>query len=532
MIVRILLVCCGLLATTTFRQVEASNANLTLTKVNYITSVPLKLDMNNASNVKIELVFNKDLIIKQKADNFVVTFSSKTLSPQFSIMELDKNNSRISVSRRQLEGSRFIHSASLKLLPTYIGHAVVSPDTLEYTNANREVIKDSIEDDPSMQLKVTVVKSSEGSIWETIFIVSVTILITISYVNLGAQLDIENLKAIVKKPGALILGFFITVLVMPVVSWLVGLWLLRDQLLYRVGSFIFACCPTATASTLWTVMFNSDKELSIGLQAISTLGSLFTMPLLLFFMDKALQLEGDSKQTIQVPYSRLIGGQFGLVIALLIGWYFIGRKESAKKISAKVFKPLTFFILFFIIVFSTVVYWYIYAMFDWQITLSSLVITLVTYCISSLLGFLASFNIDHAVAISISSTYKNSGIAFAVLLVAFESPDTYINFVPCLTQVLTTSIILYLIYLVYILVNYIRRRDQPDPITATPPVAADDGETEVKRERTSRSGSGSSEKSTREVENDEFIAMNVTDVVAGSPGDLQAASQQKDHTAQ
>lgn len=518
----------------------ATAADAYLTKVNYITSVPLVLAMDFVYDIKVELVFNKDLIPKG-ADNFTVTFQSKTLSPQFSILHFDNNNSNsnsdsdnnipttsVSVSRRQLEGSRFLHSSSIRVHPTYIGHAVVSPRQLEFTSPSGQRVNVPVRDDePSaeMQLPVTVLKSDKIVVWEVVFVVSVTLLVIISYVNLGAQLDVENLKETIKKPQVLILGFLLTVIIMPAASWLVGLWLLRDQLLYRVGSFIFACCPAASASTLWTVMFNADKEMAISLQAVSTIASVVTMPLLLYFMDRALQFEG-SQQTIQVPYGRLIQTQVVLIVALLIGWYFIGRHERAQKIASKVFKPLTFFILFFIIVFSSIVYWYIYAMFDWQITLASLMITLATYGLSSLLGFLVSFNLDRAIAISISSTYKNSGIAFAVLVVAFKAPDTYINYVPCLTQVLTTSITLYLAYSIYTLINYIRRRNQPDPIQATTPVEESGDTTEVKVKRNSRSGSSGSNKSTKEDDNDEFIAMNVTDVVAGYPPEAQPTTGQ------
>lgn len=526
---RNLLTCCWLLLVIIITTVGADEATggSSLVKVKYITSVPFKISMGTPNNVRVELVFNKDLIPKRGADNIAVTFVSRTVSPLFSILKLEGNNSRISLSKRQLEGSRFTHSSTLRLTPEYIGHAVVSPDTLEFSSPGEKTILQRIAPSPSMELHMTATYPNEGDIWTTIFIISVTILIIISYINLGAQLDVENLKEIFKKPQALIFGFITTVLVMPLMSWLIGMWLFGAAIVYRVGWFIFACCPAASASTLWTVMFNSDKELSIGLQALSTIGSLFTMPALLYFMDIALQLEG-SKHTIQVPYSRLIQTQFVLVAALLVGWYFIGRNERAQKISSKVFKPLTFIMLLFIIVFSTIIYWWIYVMFDMRIVVTSLAISVTTYGLSFLLGFLASFNLDRAVAISISSTYKNSGIAFAVLLVAFESPDTYINYVPCLTQVLATSITLYLVYLVYSLVNCIRRRNQPDPIQATVPTV--DNTTEAK-ERNSRSGSRSSEKSTKDEENDEFIAMNVTDVVAGSPEAQQATHESKGDTA-
>lgn len=138
-------------------------------------------------------------------------------------------------------------------------------------------------------------------------------------------------------------------------------------------------------------------------------------------------------------------------------------------------------------------------MFDWNIVLNSFVITILTYLISGLLGYLVTFNMDQTIAISIGSTYKNSGVAFAMLLVALEAPFTYIAFVPCLAQVVTTSLTLYLFYSFLRLINLIRRRNQPAPIQAS------------KEDEVGDQGKKSS------IENDEFIVMNVTDIVPGSP---------------
>lgn len=60
-------------------------------------------------------------------------------------------------------------------------------------------------------------------------------------------------------------------------------------------------------------------------------------------------------------------------------------------------------------------------------------------------------DIDHMITISISSTYRNSGIAFAALVVAFQPPDIFIAYVPCLTQVVTTSLIGLVLYSIKIL---------------------------------------------------------------------------------
>lgn len=80
-------------------------------------------------------------------------------------------------------------------------------------------------------------------------------------------------------------------------------------------------------------------------------------------------------------------------------------------------------------------------MFNLRITLMAFVVTCATYIFSGLLGYIIKRDINQMMTISISSTYRNSGIAFAALVVAFQPPDIFIAYVPCLTQVVTTSLI-------------------------------------------------------------------------------------------
>lgn len=507
-----------------------------LKTVLYNTVLPHNMTMGESGNVDVIMKFDRNSL--NKVDVITVSFKTVTLSPQFPILELNNASKLIEITSKQLEASDYEPRFEINLKANYIGHALVKPVELLIKSLNGTTLKVLFDDkSPYKDLHVIVVQY-EG-IWGKIFIVSVSIFIIITYINLGAQLDTERVEQILAKPITVVLGFLITVIVMPLVSWLACKWLLKDQLLYTIGSYIFACGPTASASTLWTAMLDSDKELSVGLQVASTMGALATMPLLLYLMDTN---QVETNHTIKVPYARLLQTLLVLTLALFIGWRFIGRNERAQKISRKMFRPLTFFVLIFIVVFSSIVYWHIYKMFDWNITLTSLLITLLTYFITGFLGYMINCNLEQAIAISISSAYKNSGIAFAVLLVAFGPPDTYIAYVPCLTQVVTTSISLYLVYIILSLIKCIRRRGQPEVIQATP-AADDDGgdddrkaqnkkEDSVPKKKEIRSGSDSSVKSGREGENDEFIAMNVTDIVPGSPTSINRTSKSNEQEAE
>lgn len=355
--------------------------------------------------------------------------------------------------------------------------------------------------DASNRLAVTIAQS-EG-IWDIIFVVSVLVFMIASYVNIGAQLDTDSIRQIINKPYSMIGGFLIGVFIMPLIAWFVCLYFLPKQILFRVGAFVFACCPAASASTLWTVTLHANKELAVGLQVASFVGSMLTMPALLYYMESMINKEENSEVlNIKVPHVRLVGSWLVLLVALYIGWKFVGHNERAQKFSRKIFRPFILFVLLFIIIYSTALYWHIYQMFDLNILLLSLVIITSTFIITIVSGYLISLDCNKAVAICINSTYKNSGVAFAVLLVTFGGPRTYIAFVPCLMQIVITSLSFWLIYLVLVLINCIRRRNQPAAIL----VGTDDNTDQpgYRRQR-------GSDRSSKSDENDEFIAMNVTD---------------------
>lgn len=416
----------------------------------------IKMNMNNSTQINYTIAIDKTAL-PPSANSVMIQFRPITLSPQFDILEFDRTNSSmievIKISMEQLNNYNYVFNSTTYLRATYIGHATMELKSIllktDGTNESLTVADGDAGDEQNL-LEITVVKN-EG-VLDKIFMYSVIIFITISYINLGAQIDVDNVRRLIETPKIIFLGFLIGVTVMPVASWTAGHVFFQDQPMYRIGSFIYATAPAASASVLWTVMFDSDKELALGLQITSTVGALMTMPILLYAMDKSIDLEG--QYTIKVPYMNLARTLIVLLVALLVGNRLVGRSKRAKQISQRIFRPLTMFVLLFIIIFSSIVYWYIYKMFNLTITIMALVVTCATYILSGLLGYIIHRDLDHMITISISSTYRNSGIAFAALVVAFQPPDIFIAYVPCLTQVVTTSLIGLVFYIIKSFRNY------------------------------------------------------------------------------
>lgn len=404
----------------------------------------IKMTMYNESRVDYTIAIDKTALPPSTFDAEAIIFQWQpiTLSPQFDIVEFDRPNSTllevIKLPIEVLKKDNYIYNSTLYLKATYIGHATMELKSLLLkTDGTNESLSVAGAGNEQNLLAITVIK--HDGILDKIFMYSVIIFITISYINLGAQIDTDNVRRLVETPKIIFLGFLIGITVMPSASWLAGHFFFQDQPMYRIGSFIYACAPAASASVLWTVMFDADKELALGLQIASTVGALITMPIFLYALDKSIDLEG--QYTIKVPYTNLARTLIVCLVALLIGSRMVVRSKQFKQLSQRIFRPLTMFVLMFIVIFSSVIYWYIYRMFNLTITLMALLVTCATYLFSGLLGYIVGRDLDHMVTISISSTFRNSGIAFAALVVAFQPPDIFIAYVPCLTQVVSTSLI-------------------------------------------------------------------------------------------
>lgn len=403
----------------------------------------IKMIMGSVGHIDYTVIVNQTALTNAHPI-LKVQFKPITLSPQFDIIEFAETNSTepesILLTLDKLRANDFVYNSSLNVRATYIGHAtfelkafVLKSDTKE-TNESIPIYTNR--DQP---LELTVIRN-EGLL-DKIFMYSVIFFITISYINLGAQIDTENVARLIEAPRIIFLGLLIGFTVMPLASWVAGHIFFQDQPMYRIGSFIYACGPAASASVLWTVMFDADKELALGLQIASTICALFTMPIMLYAMDVSI-----GHYTVKTPYINLARTLIVLLVALAIGSRLVGYSKRAKEISQKIFRPLTMSVLMFIVIFSSVVYYFIYRMFDWNITKMALLVTSATYLTSGLLGYLIHRDLNHMITISISSTYRNSGIAFAALLVAFQPPDIFIAYVPCLTQVVITSLIGLVLY--------------------------------------------------------------------------------------
>lgn len=116
--------------------------------------------------------------------------------------------------------------------------------------------------------------------------------------GMGLGLTPDDFKRILVNPKGVILGLGAQLILLPVVGFiLANLFPLSPEL--AVGVIIIAACPGGPTSNLMTYLAKGNVALSITLTAISSLITVFTIPLI---VNRAMQQFLGEATTLQLPF--------------------------------------------------------------------------------------------------------------------------------------------------------------------------------------------------------------------------------------
>ena len=98
--------------------------------------------------------------------------------------------------------------------------------------------------------------------------------------DLGLTLRGEDFVRLLNRPRSVAVGMLGQLVVLPVVALLLA-WALRLEPLYFIGVVLIACCPGGSSSNIFSKLAGGDVALSVTLTAMSSVITLFTIPVLL-----------------------------------------------------------------------------------------------------------------------------------------------------------------------------------------------------------------------------------------------------------
>lgn len=168
---------------------------------------------------------------------------------------------------------------------------------------------------------------------------------------LGIDLNKKAFLDVVKKTKAVVLGLIGQIVLLPMLAFAVA-WVLDLPAVYFMGLVLVACCPGGSSSNVFSMLAKGDVALSVTLTALSSVITLFTLPIIMEFVASAVS--NMLGMQIHLPIGKLLVQNLLLLfVPMLLGslfkHYFSVAAEKVKKVLSKVAFPalMTLALVFF-----------------------------------------------------------------------------------------------------------------------------------------------------------------------------------------
>ena len=172
----------------------------------------------------------------------------------------------------------------------------------------------------------------------TIWIV-MPILIVLMFL-LGIDLDRKAFTGVARNPKAVALGMLGQIILLPLIAFTVA-WMLNLPPIYFMGLVLVACCPGGSSSNVFSMLAKGDVALSVTLTALSSIITLFTLPVIMTFV--ADYVSDANSCNIHLPIGKLLIQNIVLLfLPLLAGSLFRKIKPNAATKVARVLGKFAF----------------------------------------------------------------------------------------------------------------------------------------------------------------------------------------------
>lgn len=183
---------------------------------------------------------------------------------------------------------------------------------------------------------------------DTMFSVSIIILLAILFINFGAALNMTTIKSIMKRPVSPAIGSVCQMVFMPLMAYGLGIWLFPNDHELALGLFLCGITPAGGASNIYALLLGGNIDLSISMTTISTLAAFGTMPMWLFTLGATIF----ARANLGIPYLRVLVVAISLLFPLVIGLLIQKCLPRVAKFLVRILKPLALVFIIIIIVFA------------------------------------------------------------------------------------------------------------------------------------------------------------------------------------
>lgn len=120
--------------------------------------------------------------------------------------------------------------------------------------------------------------------------------------ELGLTLKVGDFYLIAKRPKAVAAGLTGQIVVLPLLAFGLAVAFNLDALFF-IGVLLIACCPGGSSSNIFSMLAGGDVALSVSLTALSSIITLFTIPLV---MQMGAEYVESTSMAVHLPVGSLI----------------------------------------------------------------------------------------------------------------------------------------------------------------------------------------------------------------------------------
>lgn len=160
-------------------------------------------------------------------------------------------------------------------------------------------------------------------------------ILTLLMFDLGLTLQISDFVRIARQPRAALTGMIGQLVLLPLITVCVAACFSLPPLFF-IGVMLIACCPGGSSSNIFSMLAKGDVALSVSLTAISSVITLFTLPLI---MQWTTQYAG-SAIGVQLPVMNLLLQNLLTMLMPVVLGIFVKMRfpKAAEKMDKVLFK--------------------------------------------------------------------------------------------------------------------------------------------------------------------------------------------------
>jgi len=237
---------------------------------------------------------------------------------------------------------------------------------------------------------------------------------------MGLALTLQDLKQVLVKPKAIIAGLSAQLLLLPAITIGLG-FLFASPPIIAAGAIILAACPGGVTSNAYVFSARADIALSVGLTAVASMITVFSIPFLtLFALDLHLnRAEMPALSALQMTWTL---AQF-TIIPVTLGMLFRAWQPGLAKKAIEPLRIITLIALILIALIGTFNAWDTIVANIWTAGILMATINLIAMSLGYGLGKLLRLPFRQMASITFEVGVQNLSMALFVCLTFLKSPE-------------------------------------------------------------------------------------------------------------